>query len=81
MSGEYLAPHSGEREGPIAKQWEGEGLACSFKYCTLQIPRTIHGVLMNIFRGAAIEKVTGMPLTLPALRAGPLPLPATRGEV
>ncbi len=28
--GVYLAPRSGEREGPIAKQWEGEGRPISW---------------------------------------------------
>ena len=31
-------------------------------------------------RGAAKNEVTGMPLTLPLLRNGPLPLPASRAR-
>ena len=67
-----LAPQSGEREGPIAKQWDGEGPFDRFGF---------HFTFTAIRVGAGQQKVPGMPLTLPALRAGPLPLPASRGEV
>jgi hypothetical protein len=35
---------------------------------------------MSKIEGSKEEEITGMPLTLPTLRVGALPLPATQGE-
>ncbi len=77
----YLAPRSGEREGPGAQRREGEGHP---RYLFDGSAREIiHQHTMNGARNlqGAVFKAASKPLTFPLLRNGPLPLPAMWGEV
>src|SRR5437868_3886078 len=70
---------AGRGRGPTRQRWEGEGHPALFA----QIPRGIKRATMQsvaIWSRNIKKEVTGMPLTLPLLRNGPLPLPASRAR-
>src|SRR5262245_12915680 len=91
-------PRSEEREGPIAKQWEGEGhpvLPCRIALHRHQTadwcpPRTrilrprvamlVMAATWRADRCSGLEKVTGVPLTLPSLARRAPPSPRFAGE-
>src|SRR5437773_5562622 len=70
-------PRSGEREGPIAKQWEGEGRPC---YLFFAAPRQTAGTFTRRLQvqlsAAPRDRV---PLTLPTLTRWAPPSPRCRG--
>src|SRR5436305_15328652 len=71
---------SGEREGPIAKQWEGEGRPC---YLFIRDPGpccwSLHGCSLS--RLGAARKGPGAPHPPNADALGPSLSPLSRGEV
>jgi len=77
----HLAPRSGEREGPGAQRREGEGHPCYLSGRSVR--ENIHQHTDNgveLLQGSEFI-IAERPLTFPLLRNGPLPLPASRGEV
>src|SRR5438067_9249617 len=64
---------AGRGRGPTRQRWEGEGRPVP--WC-----RAVRENGGSLWRGAAKNEVTGTPLTLPLLRNGPLPLPASRAR-
>ena len=78
----HLAPRSGESEGPGAERREGEGHAGYLLHlhtCKDFCQYTVHEILSS--QDEKSNSATKRPLTFPLLRNGPLPLPASRGEV
>src|SRR5207302_9012907 len=68
-------PRSGEREGPIAKQWEGEGRPCYFFLRRAAQPDCRH------FHEPLCTKGPGAPHPPNADALGPSLSPLSRGEV
>ena len=68
-------PRSGEREGPIAKQWEGEGRPCYLFLRSAAQPDCRH------FHEPLCPKGPGAPHPPNADALGPSLSPLTRGEV
>src|SRR5207244_10837102 len=71
---------AGGGRGPTRQRWEGEGRARSPGAALSWTEGRRVKVPAVWLCGAAKKEVTGTPLTLPLLRNGPLPLPASRAR-